>query len=70
MKKLTLRTIEAGTYSLGHHMDRLDSSKAKIVVLSAVDKVAALAAGKKEWRKQYDPAGFYRVYGEHAKVGS
>ena len=67
MNKLTIRTVEAETYSIGHHVDRLNSPKSRIVVISARNKREALGTGKKEWRRQFDPSAFFRVYGEHAK---
>ena len=62
MKKLTIRTIEAGTYSIGHHTNNARTEK--IVVVSNPSKSEALKEGKKEWRRKFDPAGYFRAYGE------
>lgn len=62
MRKLTIRTIEDGSYSIGHHTDNAKTEK--IVVVGTVGKKAALKEGKKKWRKQFDPSGYLRVYGE------
>lgn len=62
MKKLMIRTIEEGSYSIGKHTTNPRTEK--LVVVGAANKKEALAKGKKEWRKKFDPSGYYRVYNE------